>query len=80
MKKVLVVLAFSAIAVSCKKVTAGGNTGVLRTSDEIERYDTHEVREAKDERAAMVNDSVNTATPETTLVASDSTAVATEAN
>ena len=43
MKKVLLGLAVAAIALSCKKIPAGGNHGRLKLEDDVERYsDDHQ--------------------------------------
>lgn len=61
MKKLVMVLAAAAFVVSCKKVAAGGNQGVLRMEEDGERYDTHETRAAQPEaertEVAVVTDS-----------------------
>ena len=77
MKKLFFVLAAGAVIVSCKKVTAGGNHGVLKVEEGVERYDDHEVREAQEEEMATVatQDSLETTTVETAAPATDSTVV-----
>jgi hypothetical protein len=67
MKKLVLVLSVAALAVSCKKVQAGGNQGVLRIEEGADRYDAHEARAPQ------------LATVEVAPVAKDSTAVAPEA-
>ena len=44
MRKVVLGFAAAALVLSCKKVPQGGNSGVLRADEGIERYDSHEVR------------------------------------
>lgn len=45
MKKLVLGLAVASLVLSCKKVQEGGNKGVLKLKDDVERYDTYEVRE-----------------------------------
>lgn len=45
MKKLVLGLAVASFVLSCKKVSEGGNKGVLKMKDGVERYDDHEVRE-----------------------------------
>lgn len=44
MKKVLLGFAAAALVLSCKKVPEGGNKGVLKIEEDVERYDNHETR------------------------------------
>lgn len=44
MKKVLLGFAAAALVLSCKKVPEGGNKGVLKIEEGVERYDNHETR------------------------------------
>ena len=44
MKKVIFSVAIVALVTSCKKVTEGGNQGVLRMEEGVERYDDHDTR------------------------------------
>lgn len=44
MKKILFSAIVMATMVSCKKVVEGGNQGVLRMEEGVERYDTHDTR------------------------------------
>ncbi len=80
MKKLFFVLAAGAVIVSCKKVTAGGNHGVLKLEEGVERYDDQEVREAQGEEMATVapNDSLQSTAVQTAAPVVDSTVV--EAN
>lgn len=45
MKKLVLGLAVASLVLSCKKVPEGGNKGVLKLKDGVEKYDDHEVRE-----------------------------------
>nr|WP_315032265.1 hypothetical protein [uncultured Chryseobacterium sp.] len=38
MKKLVICLAIATVAVSCKKVSAGGNRAVIKMEDGVERY------------------------------------------
>lgn len=43
MKKLVVALAIAAVAVSCKKISAGGNKNTLKLEEGVERYsDDHQ--------------------------------------
>ncbi|KQT17686.1 hypothetical protein ASG31_07940 [Chryseobacterium sp. Leaf404] len=43
MKKLVVVLAIASVAVSCKKISAGGNKSTLKLEEGVERYsDDHQ--------------------------------------
>lgn len=44
MKKVLLGFALAAMFVSCKKISAGGNKGVIKMEEGVERYDDFETR------------------------------------
>lgn len=44
MRKVILGFAAAALVLSCKKVPKGGNSGVLKMEEGVERYDSHEVR------------------------------------
>ena len=44
MKKVLLGFAVAALVLSCKKVPQGGNHGVLKIDETVERYDSNETR------------------------------------
>ncbi len=52
MKKIVLGLAICALAIGCKKVTEGGNQGVLRIEKGADRYDAHEVRGTGEHGAA----------------------------
>lgn len=43
MKKVVLVIAIAGIAVSCKKIQAGSNKGVLKMEEGVERYSDDEM-------------------------------------
>ena len=49
MKKIVLILAVTTLAVGCKKVSEGGNKGVLRMEEGAERYDAVERRGNGDE-------------------------------
>ena len=53
MKKVLFSAAIIALVTSCKKVTEGGNQGVLRMEEGVERYDDHDTRYGHHEGTAQ---------------------------
>jgi hypothetical protein len=42
MKKLIICLAIAAVAVSCKKIQAGGNHGVIKLEEGVERYSDDE--------------------------------------
>ncbi|MBW7674637.1 hypothetical protein [Chryseobacterium chendengshani] len=42
MKKLIICLAVATIAVSCKKIQAGGNKGTLKLEEGVERYSDDE--------------------------------------
>lgn len=44
MKKIVFGLAIAAVTIGCKKVSEGGNQGVLRIEEGADRYDAHETR------------------------------------
>lgn len=44
MKKIILTLAAASLIVSCKKIPKGGNHGVLKLEEGVERYDTHDRR------------------------------------
>lgn len=52
MKKIILTVAVAGLALSCQKVTKGGNHGVLKLEDGVERYDTHERRHEGDHKMA----------------------------
>ncbi len=78
MKKLVLVLFVAGLAMSCKKVQAGGNQGVLRLEEGVDRYDAHENRAplpAAETAAPSAVDTLATA-PETGII-SDSAGVQT---
>ncbi len=78
MKKLILVLFVAGLAVSCKKVQAGGNQGVLRLENDVERYDSHENRAALPEAAVATPSAPDTlATAPETGIMSDSVRVQT---
>ncbi|WP_117593079.1 hypothetical protein [Chryseobacterium aquaticum] len=42
MKKIIICLAIATVAVSCKKIQAGGNKGTLKLEEGVERYSDDE--------------------------------------
>lgn len=44
MKKIILTLAAASLILSCKKIPKGGNHGVLKLEEGVERYDTHDRR------------------------------------
>ncbi|MHA6697900.1 hypothetical protein [Chryseobacterium sp. A301] len=59
MKKLVFAVAVCAFLVSCKKIAAGGNQGVLAMEDGVERYDSEESRKAKQEPAVIAVDTLS---------------------
>ncbi|PIE51059.1 MAG: hypothetical protein CSA38_00160 [Flavobacteriales bacterium] len=52
MKKIILSFAVASLVLSCQKPTKGGNHGVLKLEDGVERYDTHERRYEGDHQSA----------------------------
>lgn len=52
MKKLVICLAIATVAVSCKKVSAGGNRGTLKLEEGVERYSDAPQGEAHGHEAA----------------------------
>ena len=52
MKKVILAVAIAGLAISCHKVQAGGNKGILKMEDGVERYSDDVM---SDEATAAVN-------------------------
>ncbi len=82
MRKAVLVFAFAALAMGCEKVPKGGNKGVLKMEEGVERYDSHETRTAETHTATdtaaahpdvLKTDSAATQ-PATAAPVSDSTA------
>ncbi|MDF0719651.1 hypothetical protein P0M11_06515 [Kaistella sp. PBT33-4] len=70
MKKLVLVLFFAGLAMSCKEVQAGGNQGVLRLEKGADRYDSHENRAPLPETAVaapVATDTLATA-PESGII------------
>ena len=57
MKKVILGVAIASLAISCKKILAGGNKGVLRMEEGAERYNEDEMTDKPMEMkaAAVMN-------------------------
>ncbi|WHF52367.1 hypothetical protein QGN23_03585 [Chryseobacterium gotjawalense] len=70
MKKIILVVAIAGLAISCKKVPAGGNKGVLKMQDGVERYSDDVM---SDEATAAVQ--AADAKKATEMMTSDSTKV-----
>lgn len=71
MKKLVICLAIATVAVSCKKVPAGGNKGTLKLEEGVERYSDAAQGEGHGHAAAAEHKEEVAATPKT-----DSTAAA----
>lgn len=65
-------MAVCAFLVSCKKIAAGGNKGVLAMEEGVERYDSEEVRTTKQETAQVASDTLKSP-----VVEADSTKIET---
>lgn len=69
MKKIIICLAIATVAVSCKKIQAGGNKGTLKLEDGVERYsDDHQVGNeghSADPHAAPAHGAHETEAPKT---------------
>ena len=65
MKKVLIGCAAMAFILSaCKEVPQGGNKGVIKVEEGVERYDDHEVRASQPYPSAVAMDSTATEAPQ----------------
>ncbi|MCU7613789.1 hypothetical protein N0B16_05000 [Chryseobacterium sp. GMJ5] len=53
MKKLMICLAVASIAVSCKKIQAGGNKQVIKLEEGVERYSDDEQTSGKEEDLAV---------------------------
>ncbi len=76
MKKLVLVLFVAGLAMSCKDVQAGGNQGVLRMEEGVERYDSHENRAPLPQTAAaapVATDTLATA-PESGIISDSANA------
>ncbi len=60
-------LAIAILAVSCKKVPEGGNQGVLRMQDGIDRYDNTETRGTETPEAVALPATTDTVAGPTAL-------------
>ena len=47
MKKLIFGVAFASLVISCKKIQAGGNLGILKVEDGSDRYSEDEMKDAK---------------------------------
>ncbi|CAD7814357.1 hypothetical protein CHRY9390_02792 [Chryseobacterium aquaeductus] len=52
MKKLIICLAIATVAVSCKKIQAGGNKGTLKLEEGVERYSDDEQTSGHEENLA----------------------------
>jgi len=52
MKKLIICLAIATVAVSCKKIQAGGNKNTLKLEEGVERYSDDEQTSGKEEDLA----------------------------
>lgn len=77
MRKLIICLAIATVAVSCKKVSAGGNKNTLKLEEGVERYsdDVQGGGEAHG-HAATAEHKEETAKPEAAAPKTDSTATA----
>jgi len=53
MKKLIICLAVATIAVSCKKIQAGGNKATLKLEEGVERYSDDEQTSGQEEDLAL---------------------------
>ena len=82
MKKIILGVAFASAVVSCQKIQAGGNLGVLRMEEGATRYSddvmsdaaTAKVSEIQKKKAMPMMDSGKVATPPEVMVKKDSAA------
>ncbi|AZB11191.1 hypothetical protein EG344_21315 [Chryseobacterium sp. G0162] len=76
MKKLVICLAIATVAVSCKKVSAGGNKGTLKLEEGVERYsDDAQGGKAHGTHEVAAEHKEETAKPEAAAPKTDSTAV-----
>ena len=47
MKKIILVVALGTFLIGCKKIQPGGNLGVLKKTDDVERYSDDEMKDEK---------------------------------
>ena len=82
MKKIILVFACASFVVSCKKIQAGGNKGVLKMEEGAERYSDDvkgsyvEAPAANVAESAVAQDSVRTAEVKEVQITADSTKTA----
>ncbi|REC50044.1 hypothetical protein [Chryseobacterium pennipullorum] len=77
MKKLIICLALATVAVSCKKIQAGGNKNTLKLEEGVERYsDDAQGGEAHGHEAAAGHKEEAAAKPEAETPKTDSTAAA----
>ena len=82
MKKIILVFACASFVVSCKKIQAGGNKGVLKLEEGAERYSDDvkgtyvEAPAANVAETAVAQDSVRTADVKEVQITADSTKTA----
>ena len=82
MKKIILVFACASFVVSCKKIQAGGNKGVLKMEEGAERYSDDvkgtyvEAPAANVADSAVAQDSVRTAEVKEVQITADSTKTA----
>ena len=82
MKKIILVFACASFVVSCKKIQAGGNKGVLKMEEGAERYSDDvkgtyvEAPAANVADSAVAQDSVRTADVKEVQITADSTKTA----
>ena len=82
MKKIILVFACASFVVSCQKIQAGGNKGVLKMEEGAERYSDDvkgtyvEAPSANVAETAVAQDSVRTAEVKEVQITADSTKTA----
>ena len=82
MKKIILVFACASFVVSCQKIQAGGNKGVLKMEEGAERYSDDvkgtyvEAPAANVAETAVAQDSVRTADVKEVQITADSTKTA----
>lgn len=77
MRKLIICLALATVAVSCKKIQAGGNKNTLKLEEGVERYsDDPQGGEAHGHEAAADHKEEAAVKPEAEAPKTDSTAVA----
>ncbi|MBP6378373.1 MAG: hypothetical protein KA289_03245 [Kaistella sp.] len=82
MKKIILGVALASLVISCKKIQAGGNKGVLKMEEGAERYSDDvkgtyvEAPAANVADSAVAQDSVRTADVKEVQITADSTKTA----